>query len=668
MIRGKTLINFRFKFVCIPLVLFLKLTTVKPSIDILRSYWGYEQFRPLQEDIINAAVAGHDVLALLPTGGGKSVCFQVPALMMEGLCVVVSPLIALIKDQVSQLKKREIRAEALHAGMSKREIDIALDNCVNADVKFLYLSPERLKTELFIERIKIVREKRGVCLLAVDESHCISQWGYDFRPAYLEIAAIREILPETPVMALTATATPKVQKDIQEKLEFKNSKVFTKSFARANLSYSVRFEEHKERKMVEILSRIPGSAVVYVSTRRHTKEIAYVLQRNHISADFYHAGLDHETRNRKQEDWIHNRTRVIVSTNAFGMGIDKPDVRVVIHMDIPGNLESYYQEAGRAGRDEKKAFGVMICNQKDILELRDKTKNSLPEEKLIREVYQMLGNYFQLATGSFPEESFDFDFQVFAKNFARHPLEIFNCLKVLENEGLIHLSEAFYLPSKLVFSLDQRAIYQFQIANAAFDPIIKGLLRLYGGELYNYPITINEGNLAALLGISVNDCRNALHQLAERQVVEYFPQKDKPQLLFLQPRFSADQLPLDVSRINARRKLILDKMEAVISYLHNEDRCRTQQLLEYFGEVSYDKCGVCDVCISQKKHAADGPLLAHYEKQVLALLRTNVDLNLDGLVQVLDPEKRSLFLQKVAEMLDHGVLYYDDFGKIRTSR
>ncbi len=641
---------------------------MKQAIDILNHYWGYPAFRPLQEEIIQAAVEGQDVLALLPTGGGKSICFQVPALMMRGLCVVVSPLIALIKDQVTQLRQREIKAEAIHAGMSKREIDIALDNCVHADVKFLYLSPERLKSDLFIERIKIVNERRKVCLIAVDESHCISQWGYDFRPAYLEIAAIREILPVVPVMALTATATPKVQVDIREKLAFRNGLTFTKSFARANLSYSVRFEEHKERKMIEILERVRGSAVVYVNTRRHTKELAYVLQRHRISADYYHAGLDHQERNRKQEDWIHNRTRVIVSTNAFGMGIDKPDVRVVIHMNIPANLEAYYQEAGRAGRDEKKAFAVMICNQKDIEDLREKTKNSLPEEKLIREVYQMLGNYFQLATGSFPEESFDFDFQAFARNFSRNPLEVFNSVKVIENQGFIHLSESFYKPSKLVFAMEQRALYQFQIANAPYDPIIKGLLRLYGGELYNFPVSINEGNLAALLGLSVNDCKRALLNLQEREVIEYFPRKDQPQLLFLQPRHAADQLPLDKQRLTSRRKLTLEKMEAVISYLHNEDRCRTQQLLEYFGEVSYESCGVCDVCVAQKKQAADGPLLSKYEQQVMALLKTQVDLDMDGLVQILAPENKKLFLQKVSEMLDHGSLFYDGFGKIRTSR
>ena len=644
------------------------MASVKQAIDILKQYWGYPHFRPMQEEIVQAAVAGHDVLALLPTGGGKSVCFQVPAMMMDGLCLVVSPLIALIKDQVGQLRQRGIMAEAIHAGMSKREIDISLDNCVNAGVKFLYLSPERLKTELFLERIKIVFRKRGVCLMAVDESHCISQWGYDFRPAYLEIAAIRDLLIGVPVMALTASATPKVQADIREKLAFKNAKTFTKSFARPNLSYAVRFEESKERKMLEVLDRVRGSAVVYVATRRHAKELAYVLKRHGINADFYHAGLDHTERNRKQEDWIHNRTRVIVSTNAFGMGIDKPDVRVVIHMDLPANLEAYYQEAGRAGRDEKKAFAVTICNQKDIQDLRDRTKNSLPEEKLIREVYQMLGNYFQLAVDSFPEESFDFDFQAFARSFSRHPLEIFNSLKVLENQGFIQLSESFYKPSSLVFEVNQKALYEFQIANAPYDPAIKGLLRLYGGELYNYPVSINEGNLAACLGVSINDCKSVLNRLSEQGIMSYFPRKDKPQLLFLQARQAADRLALDTGKIKSRRKLTLKKMQAVISYLHNESRCRTQQLLEYFGEVSYDLCGVCDVCIAKKRQAKDEPLLAHYEKQITALLKTNANLDLEALTQALNPENKTFFLNKVSELFDHGSIFYDDFGKIRINR
>ena len=423
-------------------------------IDILKQYWGFDAFRTLQEDIIQSVLDGHDTLALLPTGGGKSICFQVPAMAQPGLCLVVSPLIALMKDQVYQLKQRGISAIALHAGQSKREIDHALDNAVNSDLKFLYCSPERLKTEIFQARIKRVNETRGVSLIAVDEAHCISQWGYDFRPAYLEIEKLRALLPETPVIALTATATPKVRKDIQEKLAFKKPKVFTKSFARANLSYSVRFEEHKERKLLEALNRVGGSSVVYVSTRRHAKEIALMLRSNGISADFYHAGLTHEERSQRQEDWIHNRTRVVVSTNAFGMGIDKANVRLVAHMDLPDNLESYYQEAGRAGRDERKAFALIISNQKDIDDLRKKTEQSLPAMPLIKDVYQMLGNYFQLANGSHPETSFDFDFQEFSKRFDRHPLEVFNAVKALQEYGLIHLTEAFFSPSRLIFLLD----------------------------------------------------------------------------------------------------------------------------------------------------------------------------------------------------------------------
>ena len=638
------------------------------GLNILKKYWGYNAFRPLQQDIINASLEGNDVLALLPTGGGKSICFQIPALVNEGLCVVVSPLIALMKDQVYQLKKRGISAESLHAGMSKREIDFALDNCVNADIKFLYVSPERLKTELFQERIKIVRDTRGVNLIAVDEAHCISQWGYDFRPAYLEIATIRELLPETPTMALTATATEKVKVDIQERLEFRNKKVFTKSFARANLSYSVRFEEHKERKLLEVLNRVRGSAVVYVSTRRHAKELALMLQRSHISADFYHAGLTHEERSLKQENWIHNRTQVIVSTNAFGMGIDKPDVRVVIHMDLPGNLEAYYQEAGRAGRDEKKAFAVIICHQKDIEELRKKTKNSLPEVKLIREVYQMLGNYYQLANGSHPQDSFDFDFQTFSKNFDRHPMEIFNGIKVLESQGAILLSESFYQPSRLMFGLKQKQMYEFQIANAQFDPLIKAILRIYGGEAYNNLIIIQENNLAANLGLTVDACRKMLKHLHEREVLEYIPQKDQPQLSFMMPKYPADKLPIDNHQIESRRKLITAKMESVIAYLHNEERCRTQQLLEYFGEVNYDPCLVCDNCVQNKRKAEELKLRAKYETQIFSLLDQSTEFDVNGLVNAIAPENKNVLTTLVAELVDHGVLKFDEFGKLEKGR
>lgn len=637
-------------------------------IDILKQYWGYEAFRPLQEEIIQAVIDQQDVLALLPTGGGKSICFQVPAMAMEGLCLVISPLIALMKDQVAQLQKRGISAAALHAGQGKREIDYLLDNAANSDLKFLYCSPERLKSELFLERIRKVVDKRGVCLLAVDEAHCISQWGYDFRPAYLEIAQLRTLLPDTPVVALTATATPRVRKDIQEKLEFKNPQIFTKSFARPNLSYSVRFEEHKERKLLEVLQKVGGSAVVYVSTRKHAREVAQMLVQNHISADYYHAGLTFQERSIKQEDWIHNRIRVIVSTNAFGMGIDKPDVRVVAHMDLPDNLEAYYQEAGRAGRDEKKAFAVLICNQPDVERLRKKTEQSLPDVDTLRDVYQMLGNYFQLAVGSWPQESFDFDFDLFSKRFQRHPLEIFNALKVLQEQGLIHLSEAFFSPSKLRFSIDQRKMYEFQIANAQFDPLIKALLRLHGGELYQNLVTLQENNLAALLGSSVQQLRTNLSHLDQREVVEYVPQKELPQLSFLTPKQAIDQLAIDQKALQSKRKLKMGKMEAVISYLHEEEVCRTRLLLEYFGETGYQNCEVCDNCLRRHKHEKDDYHRSHYKKQLLELLKKDDDLNEEELIKILDPSDKSIFLEVLSELIDHGDLHYNEFGYLKLSR
>ncbi|HEY9117590.1 MAG TPA: RecQ family ATP-dependent DNA helicase, partial [Roseivirga sp.] len=538
----------------------------------------------------------------------------------------------------------------------------------NSDMKFLYCSPERLKTELFKERIKKVAERRGVCLIAVDEAHCISQWGYDFRPAYLDIAELREILPKTPVIALTATATPKVREDIQVKLKFKMPKVFTKSFARSNLSYSVRYEEHKERKLIEVLQKVGGSAVVYVSTRKHAREVAQMLIQNHISADFYHAGLTFQERNIKQEDWIHNRTRVIVSTNAFGMGIDKSNVRVVAHMDLPDNLEAYYQEAGRAGRDERKAFAVVICNQADVELLRKKTLQSLPDMDTLKEVYQMLGNYFQLAVGSWPEETFDFDVEQFSKRFQRHPLETFNALKVLQEQGLIHLSESFFSPSKLKFSIDQRKLYEFQIANAQFDPLIKALLRLHGGELYQNFVSLQENNLAALLGQSISQIRSSLNHLDQREILEFNEQKDKPQLTFVLPRQATDKLGLDEKALNSKRKLRLQKMEAVISYLHDEETCRTKLLLDYFGESDFGNCDVCDNCLNKQKHLKDDYHRKHYNQQITQLLLKDDEMTEEEMIRVLDPSDKQLFLDLLSELLDHGHLHYNEFGYLKLSR
>jgi len=636
-------------------------------LDILQKYWGHSSFRSSQEDIIDSALKGEDVLALLPTGGGKSICFQVPGLIKEGLCIVISPLIALMKDQVAQLNQRGISAEAIHSGLSNRQLDHLLDNAVNSDLKFLYCSPERLKTELFQVRIQKVLEQRGISFLVVDEAHCISQWGYDFRPAYVEIAEFRKLIPEVPVLALTATATLQVRKDIREKLNLKGS-TFQKSFARPNLSYSVRFEEHKERKLVEVLQKVGGSAIVYVNTRKRAKEIAHMLYQNHLSVDFYHAGLAFKERAIKQEDWVHDRTRVIVSTNAFGMGIDKPNVRLVVHMDIPENLEAYYQEAGRAGRDEQKAFAVVICNHRDIEQLRERVKNAMPIIETVKEVYQMLGNYFQLANGSMPEKSFEFDQQQFAKRFQKHPLQIFNALKALQDEGVIHLTESFYSPSKLMFLLNASALYQFQIANAQLDPLVKSLLRLYGGDLYQREVNINETELAGLMGLTTHEVQNQLTFLAQSNVLEYHKTTEAPRLTFLIPKQAEGKLPLDAQKLESRRKLKLKKAESVITYLHDEDNCRTRLLLAYLGEGDYERCGVCDNCLNTHKHQDDVQYFEHYKKQVLNTLKEEIHVNTETLIDMLDPERKDLFMQVVSKLLDHGELHYDEFGNLKRSR
>ena len=636
-------------------------------LEILAQYWGYDKFRSLQEEIIDAALADQDVLALLPTGGGKSICFQIPALIKDGLCIVISPLIALMKDQVAHLNQLGISAEAIHSGISSRQLDHLLDNASNSDLKFLYCSPERLKTELFQERIRKVIATRGVSYLVVDEAHCISQWGYDFRPAYLEIVNFRELLEGVPIIALTATATPRVRKEIQEKLELKGA-FFQKSFARPNLSYSVRFEEHKDRKLLEVIQKIAGSAIVYVSTRKRTKQIAHWLYQHHVSVDFYHAGLSHQERTTKQDNWVHGRTRVIVATNAFGMGINKADVRLVIHMDLPENLEAYYQEAGRAGRDEQKAFAVAICNQRDIEQLRERMKNAMPAIEVIKEVYQMLGNYYQLANGSLPDKAFPFDHHDFASRFQKHPLLVFNALKMLQEEGIIHLTEAFFSPPRLKFLLDSGALYQFQIANASLDPLIKSLLRLYGGDLYQREMQINETELAGLLGLTTAEVKQQLTFLMQSQVVDYQHSADAPRLSFLIPKQAVEQLPFDQKRLESRRKLKLSKAEAVISYLHDESDCRTALLLSYLGESDYDRCEVCDNCRRAKQHHDDEKYIGHYKKQILNTLHQPINVKTDELIQMLDPRRKEIFTDVLTKLLDHGELHYDDFGYIKPSR
>jgi len=632
---------------------------LETPLSILKKYWKHNQFRPLQADIIQAALNGQDVLALLPTGGGKSVCFQVPALLRDGICIVITPLIALMKDQVEQLKRRGIEAIAVHAAMSKQQIDILLNNCIYGSVKFLYVSPERLHTELFVERVK----QMNVGLIAVDEAHCISQWGYDFRPSYLQIASLRALKPDVPVMALTATATVEVRDDILEKLEFKKpAAVFQKSFARDNVSFVVRRTENKEKKVLEILQKVKGSSIIYVRSRKATQEIAEWLSKKKITASFYHAGLDFDERTKRQDNWIQNNSRVMVATNAFGMGIDKPDVRVVIHLDLPENLESYYQEAGRAGRDGLHSYAVMIYQDADILNLQLKVEQSQPTPEFLKKIYQSLCNYYQLAFGSSEGQSYDFDLHDFTERFHFHGAEVYVALKKLEEEGLIQFSESFYSPSTLHLLLDKGKLYEFQVANAKFDPIIKMLLRLYGGELLSGFAKIAEPYLGRGLKISPEEVVKILNHLHALQVVLYQPVKDKPQITFVLPRQDADRLPLNLNRLEARKKLIFGKMKAMVSFVTTLHRCRMQMIQDYFNEVTHNTCGICDVCIEQRKkeniHAFED-----LRDEVLSVLKRKA-LTVEQVEELIAPRDHELFVDVVREMVDEGLLEYDTVWKL----
>lgn len=597
---------------------------------------------------------------MLPTGGGKSVCFQVPAILLEGICIVVTPLIALMKDQVSQLKQRGIEAVAIHSGMTRQQVDILLDNCIHGPVKFLYVSPERLQTEMFVARVKQMR----VGLITVDEAHCISQWGYDFRPPYLQIATLRELVPKAPVIALTASATEIVCDDIKDKLAFRaSSGVFRKSFARENLSFVVRKSENKEKKVLEILRKVKGTAIIYVRSRKATQEIAEALVKRNISAAFYHAGLDFEERSKRQDQWIQNQNRVMVATNAFGMGIDKPDVRIVIHLDLPENLESYYQEAGRAGRDGFRSYAVMIYQDADVSNLQLKVEQAHPSPEVLRKIYQALANYYQLALGSGAGESFDFDLHEFTERFSYHATEVYVALKKLEEEGMIQFNESFYSPSQLHFAVDKTKLYEFQIANEQFDPVIKMMLRLYGGELFSDFVKISESYLAKGLKISTDEMIEILKHLHELRLVIYQPVKEKPQLTFVLPRQDAEKLPLNTARMAARKKLITEKMNAMIGFVTTQHRCRMQMIQDYFNEMTFDVCGICDVCIEKRKKE-NTRAFEELREEVLNALKQDSQ-TVEELEERIAPRHHELFVDVIREMVDDGYLEYDKSWRLK---
>ena len=626
--------------------------------EALKKTWGYEAFRPLQEDIIHSILGGKDTLAILPTGGGKSICYQVPALCREGICLVISPLIALMKDQVDQLREKNVPAYAIHSGMTEREIDVALENCVLGFARLLYVSPERLKTELFIERAKRMK----ISMLAVDEAHCISQWGYDFRPSYQQIAGFRELFPSVNVLALTASATPKVRDDIIRFLNFKPEyKSFVKSFHRPKLAYVTRKVEDKEKKLVELLSTVKGSAIVYTRNRKRTRVIAALLRKNYLSADHYHAGLDNRERIRKQESWMENKTRIIVATNAFGMGINKPDVRLVIHLDLPDNVESYYQEAGRAGRDEKKAIAVVLYHEKDKEDLRERTLQSIVDPVIIRKTYQSLANFYKIAVGSSSMASFDFDLDELCKIYNLEKLPTFHALKKLEELGFIQWNESFYNPSKIIFNSSYEGIYKFEVENPRYEPLIKALLRLYGGELYSNFTTVHEKKLALSLKIPAQEIVAQLETLQKFEIITFDKQKDSPQVTFLTPRYDAARLPIDSKLLQARTQNSLSQMETMIGYVENSNLCRSLFLQHYFGEQSDHECGICDVCIDKKRITESNEIIKQTREEILKFL-DNSPLMINSLVEKFPVGKKDTILKVVRLLLDSSQIFLDSYN------
>ena len=630
--------------------------------EILHKYWGYTAFRPLQEEIIQAVLDQKDTLALLPTGGGKSICFQVPALAQDGICIVISPLIALMQDQVAQLQKRGILAVAIYSGMSARQIDILLDNCIYGDTKFLYISPERLKTDLFLARAK----QMNINLIAVDEAHCISQWGYDFRPSYLAIKEFKDLFPAVTCLALTASATPPVKQDILEKLALKNPQIFQKSFSRANLSYSILWDDLKEQKLVQMIQKVGGSCIIYARNRRKTQEIAQILSEQGISASFYHAGLALDLRKSKQEDWIQNKFQCMVATNAFGMGIDKPDVRLVVHLDLPDSLEAYYQEAGRAGRDEKKAFAVIIAQENDIIELHSQWEKSYPTTETIKKTYQALSNYLQIAEGSGEMTSYDFDWQEMCRRFQLPTSETFFALKTLESEGLLLMSEAMQNPSKIKIKVSATELYDFQIRNEKFESIIKFLLRQYGGNLYTQFVTISEASISQLFKSPLADIERTLLLLEKFEMIEYEKQNGLPKLTLLAPRANLENLPIIWNSYLAKKERSRTKIDAIESYVRQNQICRTIKIVAYFGETLSQTCGICDICI-QKKHDKTGksyPEGNEQERKLICQYLKNGPMKLQDLVDCLRPLSRSEATKVIQYSLESGDIAYTAVDEI----
>ena len=569
--------------------------------SILKQYWGYDSFRGIQEDIIRSIGQGRDTLGLMPTGGGKSITFQVPALAQEGLCLVITPLIALMKDQVQNLRQRGIRALAIYSGMSKQDILVTLENAIFGNYKFLYISPERLATDIF--RTKLAKMK--ICMITVDESHCISQWGYDFRPAYLKIAEVRHMLPGVPVLALTATATPEVVTDIQKRLEFREENVFRMSFERKNLAYIVRRTSDKAKELLHILQRMPGSAIIYVRNRRRTKEVTEYLMKQGITADFYHAGLDDATKDIRQHRWQKGESRVMVATNAFGMGIDKPDVRLVIHLDLPDSLEAYFQEAGRAGRDGQKAYAVILYSPSDKATLRKRIPDSFPEKDYILDVYEHLQYYYQMAMGDGKDCVREFDIEDFCRKFKYFPVPVDSALKILTQAGYIEYTDEQDNASRLLFTLRREELYKLRELGEPAEKLIQIILRSYTGLFTDYAF-INEDSLAARAQLTRQQVYESLIRLAKLRIVSYIPRKKTPYVIYTRERMDISQMRITPAVYEERKARYERCIQAMVDYVEESHICRSRMLLRYFGEKNEHNCGQCDTCI-QRAHEHPSP-------------------------------------------------------------
>lgn len=616
---------------------------------ILKQYWGYDRFRGIQEDIIDSISKNKDTLGLMPTGGGKSITFQVPALAKEGMCLVITPLIALMKDQVQNLKKRGIKALAIYSGMSRQDIIITLENCIFGNYKFLYISPERLDTELF--RTKL--QKMHISMITVDESHCISQWGYDFRPAYLKIAEIRELLPDVPVLALTATATPEVVKDIQARLHFRHKNVFRMSFERNNLAYIVRKTENKTAELLHILRSMPGSAIIYARNRRRTKEITELLNNEHITADFYHAGLDDATKDIRQHRWQSGESRVMVATNAFGMGIDKPDVRIVIHMDLPDSIEAYFQEAGRAGRDGQKAYAVILYAKSDKTTLHKRILDTFPEKEYIRDVYEHLQYYYQMAMGDGLDCVREFNIEDFCCKFKYFPVPVDSALRILTQAGYLEYTAEQDSTSRILFTIRRDELYRLREMGEDMDRLIQAVLRSYTGVFTDYTY-INEASLAICTGLTRRQIYEMLVHLAKLRIVSYIPHKKTPYIIYTRERVEAQRIHISPEVYEHRKARYETRINAMLDYVTNDTVCRSRMLLDYFGERNEHNCGQCDTCISlrSKPGASEQPDRKTLCAKVCGILSRESLTPADLLKQL--PMDKELLTEILHRLLDEG--------------